>query len=387
MFFLLFFPKKPTMNYRLFTFLTLLIFGLSSCNEEDSGTVDVIRPTNLAVDIEVSDDVEGRVDVSLSAAFANYYQVTFMDKGTEVTIESPDGNASYTFSETGTYAIRSRALTSYEYYIEQIDSVSVTVLPGGGTSNGGIPTGGYSTPLTYPNYTLTWSDEFDGTSLSSDWTHEIGTGNNGWGNNELQYYRPENTEVRDGYLIIKAKEEAFGGRNYTSSRIVSNGNQSFKFGRIDIRAAMPEGQGMWPALWMLGNNFNTIGWPQCGEIDIMEMVGGSGPNRGDEYCFGTVHWDNNGTKADFGSSIKSTTGKLSREFHVYSIVWDANSIIWYYDDIQFHQIDISPSALDEFREEFFFIFNVAVGGIWPGAPDASTSFPQQMVVDYVRVFQ
>jgi len=150
---------------------------------------------------------------------------------------------------------------------------------------------------------------------------------------------------------------------------------------------MPEGQGLWPALWMLGDSFNTVGWPQCGEIDIMEMVGGPGPNRGDEYCFGTAHWDNNGTKADFGGSIRSSSGKLSQEFHVYSVIWDENAITWYFDDTQFHQIDIRPAALSEFKEPQFFIFNVAVGGIWPGSPDQSTVFPQQMVVDYVRVFQ
>ncbi len=374
------------MKYRFITLVAIMALGLMGCSEEDSGSSSIIRPTNLQVDLEVSPDIEGQVNVSLSANFTNYYRVTFYDGDEEVTIESKNGEASYTFSESGTYAVRSQAFASFEYYIEQTDSVSVTVTSGGGNS-GGIPTTGYTTPLSYPNYTLVWNDEFDGTSLSSDWTHEVGTGNNGWGNNELQYYRPENTEVRDGYLIITAKEEAFGGRNYTSSRIISAGNQSFKYGRIDIRAALPQGQGLWPALWMLGDNFNTIGWPQCGEIDIMEMVGGSGPNRGDEYCFGTVHWDNNGTKADFGGSIRSTSGKLSQEFHVYSIIWDQNSITWYFDDTQFHQIDITPAALSEFREKFFFIFNVAVGGEWPGSPNASTTFPQQMAVDYVRVFQ
>ncbi len=371
------------MKYRLYSLLFLASFGLVSCGEEES-SVEIIRPTNLQVSIDVSQDIEGQVDVDLNANFTNYYRVTFYDKDEEVTIQSNDGSASYLFRESGTYAVRSRAYASFEYYIEQLDSVTVTVTP---ANSGGIPTTGYTTPTSYPGYTLTWADEFDGTSLSSDWTHEIGTGNNGWGNNELQYYRPENTEVRDGYLIITADDEAFGGRNFTSSRIVTNGAQSFKYGRIDIRAAMPEGQGLWPALWMLGDDFNTIGWPECGEIDIMEMVGGTGTNRGDEVCHGTAHWDNNGTKADFGSYIRSTTGKLSRNFHVYSIIWDENAITWYFDDQQYHQIDITPSSLHEFREPFFFIFNVAVGGIWPGSPDASTVFPQQMVVDYVRVFQ
>jgi hypothetical protein len=370
---------------RFFT-LAFASLTLAACTSEDSSSTEIIRPTNLQVAINVSATVEGRVDVSTNATFANFYRVSFVDTDETVTLETKDGETSYTFSESGTYAIISRAYASFEYFIEKTDSVTVTVTSNTG-SNEEFPTTGYTTPLTYAGYTLAWNDEFDGTSLSSDWVHEIGNGNNGWGNQEKQYYRSENTEVREGYLVITAKEEAFGGRNYTSSRIITKGQQDFEFGRIDIRAAMPQGQGLWPALWMLGSNFNTVGWPECGEIDIMEMVGGSGPNRGDSYNFGTAHWDNNGSKADFGSSIRKTTGRLADDFHVYSIVWDSTSLVWFFDDVQFHQMDISPAALDEFREKFFFIFNIAVGGIWPGSPDASTVFPQKMAVDYVRVFQ
>ncbi len=373
-------------------FAIMMMGVLLSCSTEDDGTVQITRPTGLRADIEVSTQTEGLVEVSLSAFNANFYRVSFVDTDETVTIESTDGTANYTFGESGTYAIISRAYASYEYYAERIDSVTVTVSSGSG-SGGGIPTTGYSTPLSYPDYTLVWNDEFEGSSLSSDWTHEIGTGNNGWGNNELQYYRPENTEVRDGYLIITAKNEVFGGRNYTSSRIITQGQESFKYGRIDIRAAMPEGQGLWPALWMLGDNFNTVGWPACGEIDIMEMVGGTGTNRGDKVTHGTAHWQdpaaNNALNhAQFGTHKTNPSGRnLSEDFHVYSIVWDANNIKWYFDDVQYHQLAISATSLSEFRENFFFILNVAVGGNWPGPPNSSTVFPQQMVVDYVRVFQ
>lgn len=368
-------------------FAFALVLGLWACESDDGGTVQILRPTSITASIEASTVTEGLVDVTVSAFNANFYRVSFEDTDETVTLESQDGKASYTFSESGTYAIRSRAYASFEYFIERVDSVTVTVSSGGGGGGGGgqgIPTTGYTTPLSYNGLSLVWNDEFDGTSLSSDWTHEMGTGQNGWGNNELQYYRPENTEVRDGYLIITAKNEIFGGRNYTSSRIITQNNQSFKYGRIDIRAAMPEGQGLWPALWMLGDSFSTIGWPRCGEIDIMEMVGGGAK---DEVTHGTVHWDQNGTKADFGGSRRSPNGKLSQSFHVYSLVWNQNDIIWYLDDVEYHRIDITPAALSEFREKFFFIFNVAVGGSWPGSPNSSTVFPQQMVVDYVRVFQ
>ncbi len=375
-------------------FALMMMTGLLSCGSEDDGFSRVVRPTSLVADIEVSTQTEGLVTVSLSAFDANFYRVSFVDKDETVSYESNDGEASYTFSESGTYAIISRAYASYEYYTERTDSVTVTVSSsGGGGSGGGIPTTGYTTPLSYPGYTLVWNDEFDGTSLSSDWVYDIGVGNNGWGNNELQYYREENAEVRDGYLIITAKNEIFGGRNYTSSRVKTQGIKSFKYGRIDIRAAMPEGQGLWPALWMLGDNINSVSWPACGEIDIMEMVGGTGTNRGDKVTHGTAHWQDPGANnalnhAQFGTHKTNPSGRnLSEDFHVYSIIWDQNSIKWYFDDVQYHQLDITNPNLSEFRENFFFIFNIAVGGNWPGPPNSSTVFPQQMAVDYVRVFQ
>lgn len=246
---------------------------------------------------------------------------------------------------------------------------------------------GYTTPTSYPGRTLVWSDEFSGDSLNMDyWTHEIGTGNNGWGNNELQYYRAENTFMYDGHLVIEARKEPFGNQEYTSSRIVTRGKKDFKFGRIDIRALLPEGQGLWPALWMLGRNITQIGWPACGEIDIMEIIG-SQPGR----VHGTVHFGNSTAQHQFIGGSKSLPGgaKFSEEFHVFSIIWEQNSIKWLLDDEQFFQYTPAQggSAPYPFNNNFFFIFNVAVGGNWPGSPDASTVFPQRMVVDYIRVFQ
>ena len=245
--------------------------------------------------------------------------------------------------------------------------------------------GGYESPTSYPGYTLVWNDEFSGAALNlSDWSYEIGTGNNGWGNNEAQYYRAENTSVANGYLTIQARKENFGGRSYTSSRLITKNKQSFRYGRIDIRAVLPQGQGLWPALWMLGTNISTVGWPESGEIDIMEMVGGSGR---EDTVHGTGHWDNNGSNASYGGDYTLNSGTFADEFHVFSIEWDSNLIRWYVDDVQYHALSISSAGLSEFRKEFFFIFNIAVGGNWPGYPDASTVFPQRMLVDYVRVFQ
>ncbi|MDG1279549.1 MAG: glycoside hydrolase family 16 protein [Algoriphagus sp.] len=257
--------------------------------------------------------------------------------------------------------------------------------PGGSSAKISIPTTGFTSPNSYGGMTLVWEDDFTGNSLNtSNWSFETGRGQNGWGNNELQFYRRENTSLQDGNLIITAKKESFEGSEYTSSRLITLNKQQFRYGRIDIRAVMPRGQGLWPALWMLGSNFNTVGWPACGEIDIMEMIGGQGREN---TVHGTVHWDNNGSRAQFGGEKKLTTGTLADEFHVYSITWDATTIRWFIDDIQYHVIDTTPAELDEFRRQFFFIFNVAVGGDWPGSPDNSTTFPQHMIVDYVRVFQ
>lgn len=244
-----------------------------------------------------------------------------------------------------------------------------------------VPTGndGYETPLTYPGYTLMYSDEFDGTSLNTgDWNYE--TGASGWGNNELQNYQAgsNNVTVSNGKLIIEARAENGG---YTSARITTQGKKSFKYGRIDIRAKLPFGQGIWPALWMLGDNINTVSWPACGEIDIMEMVGNAPATT-----HGTLHWDDNGHQYAGGNTSLSS-GILADKFHVYTIIWNTQSIKWYLDDALFHTMDISSAAMSEFDNNFFFIMNIAVGGNWPGYPDATTTFPQRMIVDYVRVFQ
>jgi beta-glucanase (GH16 family) len=252
-----------------------------------------------------------------------------------------------------------------------------------------IPTKGYTTPTTYAGLKVVWSDEFEGNSLNETyWNYELGDGcptNCGWGNNELQYYKKENTSVKDGYLIIQAKSESSNGKNYTSSRLTTQNKINLKYGRIDIRAALPKGQGLWPALWMLGKNINSVGWPKCGEIDIMEMIGGGSGK--DNKVYSTVHWDNAGSHAQYGQNTALASGVFNDEFHVFSMVWDDKKITSYLDDKPYYVIDITPAGLKAFQEEFFFIFNVAVGGNWPGNPDGTATFPQQMVVDYVRVFQ
>ncbi len=245
---------------------------------------------------------------------------------------------------------------------------------------------GYSTPSSYPGYTLVWSDEFSGNTLDLNvWNQEIGN-HSGWGNNELQYYTnsPKNVFLSNGNLIIEARKEAISGFNYSSARMTTQNKKSFKFGRIDIRAKLPVSKGMWPALWMLGTNITSVGWPACGEMDIMELIGAY-PGR----VYSTMHWkSSSGVHASKGTNYNLPSGDFSQQFHVYSMVWAQDLIKCYVDD----QLYLTVSATDvgatyPFNADQFFIFNVAVGGNWPGPPDATTQFPQRMFVDYVRVFQ
>jgi len=248
---------------------------------------------------------------------------------------------------------------------------------------------GYRSPDNYDGYNLVWQDEFNDGQLSSDWIYELGDGCPnlcGWGNNELQTYtdRPENLYFQEGKLVIEARQESFNGSAYTSSRIITKGQQSFQYGRIDLRAKLPYGQGIWPALWMLGDNIDQVGWPACGEIDIMELVG-----HEPDVVHGTIHWatEPDGQRAQFGGSYSLDAGIFYDAFHVFSIIWTEDEIRWLVDDQPYHSTNIESSDLDEFRNSFFFIFNIAVGGDWPGSPDGTTIFPQRMAVDYVRVFQ
>lgn len=268
-----------------------------------------------------------------------------------------------------------------------VTSVTGTILTENGT-NFVTDNTGYSTPINQPGYTLVWNDEFDGNALNLNvWNQEIGNGASGWGNNELEYYTnsTKNTFVSNGNLIIEARKENIGGFNYSSGRMTTQGKKTFTFGRIDIRAKLPVGKGIWPALWMLGSNITTVGWPECGEIDIMELVG-TNPSR----THGTAHWKTqNGSPINKGGSYNLPSGNFSQQFHVFSIVWEQDIIKWYVDDQLFftlYKTDVNPANYP-FNAPHFFIFNVAVGGNWPGPPDATTQFPQRMIVDYVRVFQ
>jgi beta-glucanase (GH16 family) len=229
-------------------------------------------------------------------------------------------------------------------------------------------------------WTQVWSDEFNGTSLNTgNWSYE--TGGHGWGNNELQHYtsRSQNVRVTGGNLVIEAHRESFGGNAYTSARIRSIHKRFWRYGKIEARIQVPSARGIWPAFWMMGENFDSAGWPRCGEIDIMEHPSGGNLN------YGAMHWDWNGHQYYTGQA--SCGGSCGSGYRIYGIEWTPTEIRWYLDGVNFHTGNITINNTEEFHNAFFALFNVAVGGNWPGPPDGTTTFPQRMLVDWVRVYQ
>ena len=242
---------------------------------------------------------------------------------------------------------------------------------------------------------LIWQDEFNGANGSAidstKWTAEVGGW--GWGNNELETYtnRINNAFENDGALSIKAIKEHFVGsdniaREYTSARLISKNKFSATFGRFEARLRIPFGQGIWPAFWMLGNDIDSAGWPTCGEVDIMENIG-----REPTTIHGTIH----GPGYSGGSGISSAYSLPNNQpfadsFHTYAVEWEPNVVRFYCDGILYATrtpADLPPGKTWVFDHPFFILMNVAVGGTWPGNPDTTTTFPQTMQVDYVRVYQ
>jgi beta-glucanase (GH16 family) len=240
-----------------------------------------------------------------------------------------------------------------------------------------------------PGWTLVWSDEFaqpDGSSPdSAKWGYDIG--GSGWGNNELQYYtsRTNNARIENGQLVIEAKQEVFSNRNYTSARLLTKGKHSWTYGRFEARIKIPRGQGIWPAFWTLGTNINTVPWPNCGEIDLMENIG-SIPTR----VHGTIHGPGYSGGNGIGGSYTLPGGAVyADDFHTFVTIWETNRIRWYMDGHLYFTVtpgNLPGGANWVFNQPHFLLLNLAVGGNWPGPPNGSTTFPQRMIVDYVRVY-
>jgi beta-glucanase (GH16 family) len=273
-------------------------------------------------------------------------------------------------------------------------ALSFSLLLLSGTSCGG--------PIAQPpilpptsGYTLAWSDEFSSANGSAPdgtkWSYDLGGG--GWGNQELESYtsRTQNVQIQNGNLVITALQENYTGtdgiaRNYTSARLKTQNLFTQAYGRFEARIKIPKGQGIWPAFWMLGNDISKNGWPKCGEIDIMENIG-----REPGIVHGSLHGPSSvAHTSDSTSTVSLSPGKsYSDDFHIYAVEWEPGTVRFYVDSdnyATFTQAQWPGGGQWVFDHPFFMIMNVAVGGVWPGSPDASTQFPQQMLVDYVRVY-
>ena len=362
----------------MFRLITLILLLTTSCSSEKSSnggenigtTIEEIIPSNLNLTIDIvgqnidnlNGDGSGVISCSASATDAINYEFRF---GNGEVVESASGNVEFTYTTPGlnNYTVYVYAFSETDNYVVDFQSVSVYV--NDDTSAG-----------------LIWSEEFNETGAvnNNNWTHEIGNGEWGWGNGESQYYtnRLDNSKVEDGVLKITAKTEAYQGHNYTSARLISRNKFEFQYGRVDIRAKLPEGQGTWPALWMLGANHTSVGWPECGEIDIMEHWG-----HNPTVVAGSIH-----TPYSHGDTWTNGHVNVSdfNEFHIYSINWTSEKIQFFIDDNLYYTYNPSPKNIENwpFDAPQFFILNIAMGGHWF---DIDPNFIEStMEVDYIRVY-
>jgi beta-glucanase (GH16 family) len=406
--------RPVSKSYRLrILVLTLTFFMLvfTRCNKDSSGdtgsgTTPLLSITPITLNEGTGANTKFGFELTLSAAYSQAVSVEMTTAdGTAITGEDfvavnkqvvtiPAGQTKATFSidvvgdewkeATEDFLIQLTnpvncrlASLNYKGFILNDDSKIRINDDGSNTS-----------PAAYAGYNLAWSDEFNGAALNqSDWNYEIGDGCPnvcGWGNNELEWYTAgDNLYMQDGMMIIEARAESKGGKNYTSTRITTQNKKTFTFGRIDIRAKLPKGKGVWPALWMLGSTISTVSWPKCGEMDIMELLGHE-PNK----VYQTVHY------GPGPGSIQKSAGRIatlpySDGFHLYSVIWVQDKVQFFIDNVLLLEVKKADVGSNDypFNDPFFFIINIAVGGNWPGSPDATTQFPQWMMVDYVRVFQ
>ena len=380
--------------------LILLILSLPGCQKNDSSPQQPEISASAAEVLE-GDNSNVKATVNLKLSSAQTEPVTLNYKTVDSTaIAGKDyvgiENGSFTFNPgetSGSFDIEIISDTIMEFTrqftVKFSDVTNATLSTGRAIINiidndvieTEQDTDGINIPSELPGMKLVWSDEFNGAELNAaDWNYEQGGG--GWGNNELEVYtnKKENVDTKDGKLMITAIDNQ---GSYTSARITTQRKQLFQYGLINIRAKLPEGQGIWPALWMLGANISAVNWPACGEIDIMELLGHE-PGT----VYGTAHWSQ-GSLQSKGNHFELTgPGNFSSEYHIFSLLWEEDRIVWYVDFNKYCEVrKNSAGASWPFNAPFFFIMNVAVGGNWPGSPDASTSFPQSMNVDYIRVYQ
>lgn len=346
--------------HKIFISLFLFYFIFLGCKKAGADSALELVPTNLSLSANVSVDGSGIVNFTASATNAVSYAFEF-GNGQVRTVTS--GTISYQYTTVGnhTYNVTVTATSSSGASISKSEQIVVNVK--------------------MPGTDLFWSDEFnvDGAPDPTKWKYDIGTGSGGWGNQELQYYtnRAENVTVSGGVLKITAKRENYAGMNFTSTRLLTQDKFSFKYGKIEVKAKFPAGVGTWPAIWMLGSNINTVGWPACGEIDIAE-------HRGSELnkIFGTLHYPGrSGGNANGNTRVISNA---TTEFHIYTVEWTADAIKFFVDNQLYHSVANSPNI--PFNHDFFILANVAMGGTFGGAVDPAFN-SASMEIDYIRVYK
>ena len=306
-------------------------------------------------------DGSGVISIVASATNAQKYSFRF---GTGDVLENSSGKVQYTFKKEGkhTYTVSVIAISSTQHSMKVHKQITI-----------------------FKESKLIWADEFDtqGAPDDSKWNYDIGRGNNGWGNNESQYYtkRSENVIVAEGVLKIVAKKENYKGAHYTSARLKTQGKFDFTYGKVVVRAKLPKGVGTWPAIWMLGSNITEVGWPACGEIDIMEHVG-----KEQDMIHSSLH-----TTSSYAATVntqKKKVEKVSDTFHIYSVQWTKDKIVFSIDNAPYYEYNPANKNTKNypFTKPQFIILNVAMGGTFGGSIDSS--FTQStMEIDYVRVYQ
>lgn len=329
-------------------------FFLIACSSGSKSKVSPNSPpSNLVVNAVASVDSSGNVTFTATATNAISYDFDF---GNGVIQTIPSGSVTYKYSSSGSYTVNVIAKSASSQTASASTSVTIAV-----------------------KLSLFWSDEFntDGAPDPNKWGYDIGAG--GYGNNEQEYYtnRANNVVVQGGVLKITAKTESYLGSNYTSARLLSKNKFAFTYGRVDVKAMLPAGLGTWPAIWMLGSNVDTLPWPGCGEIDIMEQ-------RGSELnkIYGTLHYP--GHSGANGNSSTLLISNSTTQFHIYSMDWSPNAIKLYVDNQLFQTVVNSGSI--PFNHDFFFILNVAMGGNFAGAIDPAFN-SATMQIDYIRVYR
>lgn len=355
-------------KYNWVYLLVLLFISLSCGGGGDGDDLVDSKPKNLIITAQIKGsnasnpdgDGSGTVTISWTADNANNYVVNFGDNSDAV--ETRTNSLTHSFSVSNTYTIIVSAYNENGFISQSID-IDI-----------------YVEGFTDPN--LVWSEEFNytGSPNSSIWNFEIGN-NNGWGNNEVQYYtdRASNVTVNGSALVITAKAESHNGYNYTSARITTQNKFDFKYKRVEVKAKLPSAKGTWPAIWLLGSDFSSVGWPHCGEIDIMEQNGWD-----KNVVYGTCHWWNStgNHNASFGNT--TSVSNTSSEWHIYKLEWSDQSIMISVDNKLYYTMT-NNSGLP-FNQNFFMILNIAMGGSLGG--DIDSGFTESaMEIDYIRVYE